>query len=233
MEERSELSKPSQQVVSLKITDIQQVAHWKNSHSNRHYSQFIKSTSPQPSSIYERSPASHENIQGSNLTLPSLSNFVNSAGKAPQKSLHLCPSPCPPPLTWTPWWHPIGSYHRQYSRDSSPQGPQPSQSRSYRACSHSAKLACGKKKRMHGPQCGLPGLLAPTPPPPAAPCPPEQCPSHPLPHAHPLSLNFSLPCPHLASSCLIRDAASTHTPNLGTSIGLSHNILQVCPQTLT
>ena len=55
----------------------------------------------------------------------------------------------------------------------------------------------------------------------------------PFTHTHPLSLNFSLPCPCLASSCLIRDAASTHTPNLGTSISLSHNILQVYPQILT
>ena len=53
-------------------------------------------------------PASHVSIQGSNLSLPSLSNSVNPACKAPQKCPHLCPSPHPPPLTWTPWRHPMG-----------------------------------------------------------------------------------------------------------------------------
>ena len=177
-------------------------------------------------------PASHANIQGSNLTLPSLSNSVNFAQESTLE--------VPPSLSIsTPTSHHLdpvmASYGvlppAQYSRDSSPQGPHPSQSRSCHARSHSAKPACGKKKRMHDPQCGLPGLLAPTTP--AAPCPPEPCLPAPFTHAHSLSLNFSLPCPCLASSCLIRDAASTHTPNLGTSISLSHNTLQVYPQILT
>lgn len=133
-------------------------------------------------------PASHSNIQGSNLTLPSLSNSVNSARESTLE--------VPPSLSIsTPTSHHLdpvmASYGvlppAQYSRDSSPQGPHPSQSRSCHACSHSAKPACGKKKRMHDPQCGLPGLLALMSPPPAAPCPPEPCPSRPL---HTCSFSF-------------------------------------------
>lgn len=179
-------------------------------------------------------PASHSNIQGSNLTLPSLSNSVNSARESTLE--------VPPSLSIsTPTSHHLdpvmASYGvlppAQYSRDSSPQGPYPSQSRSCHACSHSAKPACGKKRECMTLSVAFLGFWLPRP----LPRQPLVHLSHALPapftHAHSLSLNFFLPCPRLASSCLIRDAASTHTPNLGTSISLSHNTLQVYPQILT
>lgn len=117
------------QAVSWKITHMQQISHWQHDQS-----QVTRCASFQSLPIIKNLPSSHAKIQGSNLTLLSISNFVNSTSKILLESPDLCPSAHLPPLPGHPQRPPNSSGHLHSALQTTARGGPSQHKADHRPC---------------------------------------------------------------------------------------------------